>query len=195
MGLNFSEDLFFFFFFGVHIILGKNWISFESRFFFFWFSPNFGQKMGLNLSEDLFFGFHLILGKKWVLISLKTFFLAFGGRHRPSYPLEKFLSEALFGCLPAKATWRINSVNNYNSSLFLSTFFWLLYLETNCLPSPKTGQTKKIIFFTCYRNFLPFSGAPIHGFFSHIAFLWCSMYLFGLLLGTPWSWKKIFGTF
>ena len=31
---------------------------------FFWSSPNFGQKIGLNLSEDLlFFGLHLILGK------------------------------------------------------------------------------------------------------------------------------------
>ena len=28
-------------------------------------APNFGQKIGLNLSEDLFFfGLHLILGKK-----------------------------------------------------------------------------------------------------------------------------------
>ena len=34
-GLNFSEDLFFF--------------------FFVWSSPNFGQKIELNLSEDLFF--------------------------------------------------------------------------------------------------------------------------------------------
>ena len=41
---------------------------------FFWFSPNFGQKMGLNFSEDLFFDLHLILGKKWVVISVKTFF-------------------------------------------------------------------------------------------------------------------------
>ena len=31
-----------------------------------WSSPNSGQKIGLNLREDLFFGLHLILGKKWV---------------------------------------------------------------------------------------------------------------------------------
>ena len=28
-----------------------------------WTAPNFGQKIGLNLSEYLFFGFHLILGE------------------------------------------------------------------------------------------------------------------------------------
>ena len=53
MGLNCSEDL------------------------FFWSSLNYGQKMGLIFSEDLFFGFfglHLILGKKWVQIAVKTFF-------------------------------------------------------------------------------------------------------------------------
>ena len=28
-------------------------------------SPDFGRKMGRNLSEDLFFPLHLILGEKW----------------------------------------------------------------------------------------------------------------------------------
>ena len=41
----------------------KNQTKFEKR-LFFWSSPNFGQKIGLNLSEDLFFGLHLILGEK-----------------------------------------------------------------------------------------------------------------------------------
>ena len=42
-------------------------------------SPNFWEKMGPILCEDLFFALHLILG----------------ARHQSSYPLEKFLSEAL----------------------------------------------------------------------------------------------------
>ena len=28
-------------------------------------SPDFGRKLGRNLSEDLFFALHLILGEKW----------------------------------------------------------------------------------------------------------------------------------
>ena len=49
---------------------------------FFRSSPNFGQKIGPNLNEDFFFVFfapRLILG----------------ARHRSSYSLENFLSEAL----------------------------------------------------------------------------------------------------
>ena len=37
-------------------------------------SPDFGRKMGRNLSENLFFALHLILGKKWDAIWVKTFF-------------------------------------------------------------------------------------------------------------------------
>ena len=46
---------------------------------FFWSSPNFGPKTGLNLSEDLFFfGLHLILGMKTDLVlSWKIFILIF----------------------------------------------------------------------------------------------------------------------
>ena len=51
-------------------------LTFSEDLCFFWSSPNSGQKMGLNFSEDLFF---------WSL----------GAPHRPSYLLEKFLSEAL----------------------------------------------------------------------------------------------------
>ena len=47
--------------------------------FFFCSSPNFGLNLGLNSSEDHFFACRLI----W------------GARHRSSYPLEKFLFEAL----------------------------------------------------------------------------------------------------
>ena len=28
-------------------------------------SPDFGRKLGRNLSEDFFFALHLILGEKW----------------------------------------------------------------------------------------------------------------------------------
>ena len=40
-------------------------------------SPDIGQKMGRNLSEDLFFALHLILGEKWGEIWVKTFYLFF----------------------------------------------------------------------------------------------------------------------
>ena len=71
--LNFGEDLFFFFFFGDHLILGgKNlWIS------------DFGRKITLNFGEDLFFFFffgdHLILGGKnlWISELSETFRLNF----------------------------------------------------------------------------------------------------------------------
>ena len=52
---------------------------------FYCSSPNFGPKMGPNLSEDLF------------LIYLLVLHLILGTRHRSSYPLKKFLSEALGG--------------------------------------------------------------------------------------------------
>ena len=71
------------FLFGLHLILGKKMgpnFS-EDLFFCVWSSPDFGQKMGLNFSEDLFF--------------LVIFGRDFGARHRPSYPLETFLSETL----------------------------------------------------------------------------------------------------
>ena len=51
--------------------------------FFFCSSPNFGQKMGPYLREILF------------LIYLFVLHLILGARHRSSYHLEKFLSEAL----------------------------------------------------------------------------------------------------
>ena len=58
---NFGEELFFFFFFGDHLIVGEKnvWIS------------EFGQKITLNIGEDFFFFFgdHLILGEKNVWIS------------------------------------------------------------------------------------------------------------------------------
>ena len=69
--------------------------------FFFWFSSDFGQKKGLNFSEDLFFCSSPNFGQKMGLnFSKDLFFLVIfgrdlGARHRPSYPLEKFLSEAL----------------------------------------------------------------------------------------------------
>ena len=80
--------------------------------FFFWSSPNFGQKIGPILSEDLlfFFGLHLILrtflsedqktsrpilSEDILLIYLFALQVILGARHRSSYPLEKFLSEAL----------------------------------------------------------------------------------------------------
>ena len=73
------------FFFAPHLILGENWdkiwvktffmlftwfwaktgTKFEWRPFFFCSLPDFGRKMGRNLSEDLFFALHLILGEKW----------------------------------------------------------------------------------------------------------------------------------
>ena len=44
----------------------------------FWPAPNFGQKIGLNLREDLFFGFQLILDRKIALIlGEKIFILIF----------------------------------------------------------------------------------------------------------------------
>ena len=56
---------------------------------FFWCSRYFGQKMRLNLSEDVFF--HLILARKCGLISAKTFFFFFWswGQNRPFHcPLK-----------------------------------------------------------------------------------------------------------
>ena len=47
--------------------------------FFFWSSPNFRRKTGLNLSEDLFFRLHLILGRKTDLCSAWRDF--FSGLH------------------------------------------------------------------------------------------------------------------
>ena len=62
--LNFGEDLFFFFFFGDHLILGRINVQIS----------DFGRKITLNFGEDLFFFFffgdHLILGGKNVQISV-----------------------------------------------------------------------------------------------------------------------------
>ena len=74
MGLNFSEDLFYFFCPSTNFGQ-KLGLNFDEDLFFFLFlcfffcsSPNFGQKLGLNFSEDLlvilFCALHLILGKK-----------------------------------------------------------------------------------------------------------------------------------
>ena len=52
MGRNLSEDLFFF---ALHLILGEKWDEIWVKTFFFCSSPDFGRKMGRNLSEDLFF--------------------------------------------------------------------------------------------------------------------------------------------
>ena len=60
----------------------KNEAKFERR-PFFCSSPNFGQKLGPNLSEDLFLIYFFVLH------------LILGARHRSSYHLENFLSEAL----------------------------------------------------------------------------------------------------
>ena len=50
------------------------WVKTLFFFFFFWSSPNFGPKTGLNLSEDLFFNLHLILGRKTDWFSVEKFF-------------------------------------------------------------------------------------------------------------------------
>ena len=67
--------------------------------FFFCSSPNFGQNLGQNLSEDLFFGVSPDFGQNLgPNLSEDHFFarrLILGAWHRSSYPLEKFLSEAL----------------------------------------------------------------------------------------------------
>ena len=66
--------------------------------FFFCSSPDFGQKIGLNFKEDLlFFALHLILGKISEIKILRESGAQrdLGARYRPSYLLEKFLSEAL----------------------------------------------------------------------------------------------------
>ena len=67
------------FFFALHF--GQKIKPKFSEDLFFYYSPNFGQ-IGQNLNKDIYFVFfapRLILG----------------ARHRSSYPLEKFLSEAL----------------------------------------------------------------------------------------------------
>ena len=50
VGLNFSEDLFFWSSPNFGQKIGLKF----SEDLFFWFSPDFGQKIGLKLSEDLF---------------------------------------------------------------------------------------------------------------------------------------------
>ena len=77
MGLNLSEDLFF---------------------FLFCPSPNFGQKIGLNFRENFF----LLITYFWAKNQNKKLCAnlvpkeIWGPRYRPSYPMQKFLSEALF---------------------------------------------------------------------------------------------------
>ena len=45
----------------------------------FWPAPNFGQKIGLDLSEDLFFGLQLILGEKIFILIFVFKFSEFPG--------------------------------------------------------------------------------------------------------------------
>ena len=114
MGLNFSEDL------------------------FFCSSPNFGQKMGLNFSEDLFFWSSHYFGQNSGLnFSEYLFFLVIfgrhlGTRHRPSYPLEKFLSEALHLCLAFASKIAEDRFWFHRSFLILDIFFGLCcFYESN----------------------------------------------------------------
>ena len=74
--------------------------------FFFWSSPKFEEKIGLKFCEDLFFVFfwsspdfgekigqvHNVWQKSRTNFGVRG---DFGARYRPSYPQEKFLSEAL----------------------------------------------------------------------------------------------------
>ena len=56
----------------------------KTFFFFFWRTPQFGQKNRSNFRKDLFFFFfgeHLNLDRKTVQISGKTFFFFFFGEH------------------------------------------------------------------------------------------------------------------
>ena len=54
---------------------------------FFWSSPNFGPKSGLNLSEDLFFGLHRIMGRKRTDFGWKNFY-KFSDFPGPPSPFE-----------------------------------------------------------------------------------------------------------
>ena len=60
MGLNFSEDLFFW----SSPNFGQKMGLIFSEDIFFWSSPEFGQKMGLNFSEDHFFWSSPNIGQK-----------------------------------------------------------------------------------------------------------------------------------
>ena len=58
-------------------------------------SPDFGRKMGRNLSEDLFFALHLILGDNWGEFQILVYVpLKFSEVSAP--PLLKILRTLLF---------------------------------------------------------------------------------------------------
>ena len=71
--------------------MGGPWLT------IFCFSPLFGQNIGLNFSEDLFFCSSPNFGQKNQKKNLRKVGAQrdLGARYRPSYPLKKFLSEAL----------------------------------------------------------------------------------------------------
>ena len=121
------------------------------------------QKMGPNLSEDLFFALHLILGKKWDQTRVKTFFFALhlildllliclfevhlilGARHRSSYPLENFFSEALPMARYATGVSHCNKLLSMNSLLLI--IINNLYILYAILQSANIGiLTRKCLF-------------------------------------------------
>ena len=53
MGWNLSEDLYYYFFFALHLVLGEKWDEIWVKTFFFLSSPDFGRKMGRNLSVTI----------------------------------------------------------------------------------------------------------------------------------------------